>query len=361
MTKRSTTIDAARGIGIILVVFGHNWIVTHERGELFRLVFSFHVPLFFFLAGIFLRSTDRIAPFAAARAGALLKPYFAVLLAFGLYKLSEAALQGPIDSSRLNYFAGVLYGTGVSLDWTPMWFLPHLFLASVVCLVVLRQLKTYTDARWAVPCLALALLVTGIYTAGFFHQQAVDFNPPIGWGNLPGLPWSLDLVPVTMALMLVGYLLGQPVQTMKLRWLPVVLVLAVFAGLHWGFDEAMDFNLRIYGDPLISTVQAAAGIYLTLALAVGVQRLAPLGKVMAYVGSGSLFILIFHGYLQDRTFGALTRHGGDRYASGALSLAAGVVVPLLMWELTKRQKWLAWLLLPRRLERRRLAAPALQA
>jgi polysaccharide biosynthesis protein PslL len=346
MNQRNAMIDAARGIGIILVVFGHNWIVTHERGELFRVVFSFHVPLFFFLAGIFLRSSDRLAPFAAARADSLLKPYFVVLLAFGLYKLSAAALNGTVDGNELNYFAGVLYGTGVSLDWTPMWFLPHLFLASVACLVALRQTKAFACARWVVLFFAVALLLGGIYTSGFFQQQAANFVPPIGWGNLPGLPWSIDLVPVTMAFMLMGYLLGQPVQGMRLQWAPLTFALVVFVGLHWRFDEAMDFNLRIYGDPIISTLQAAAGIYLTLALAVGVQRLAPLGQLLAYVGSGSLFILIFHGYLQDRTFGALSRLGTHRYLNGALSLAAGVVVPLLMWELAKRQKLLGGLLLP---------------
>lgn len=26
------------------VVFGHNWIALHDSGELFRIVFSFHMP-----------------------------------------------------------------------------------------------------------------------------------------------------------------------------------------------------------------------------------------------------------------------------------------------------------------------------
>ncbi|MEO7862090.1 MAG: acyltransferase family protein [Nitrospirales bacterium] len=57
---RNKTVDIAKGLGILLVVFGHNWIVLHEKGELFRVIFSFHVPLFFFLSGIFFKETTSL-------------------------------------------------------------------------------------------------------------------------------------------------------------------------------------------------------------------------------------------------------------------------------------------------------------
>ena len=41
MNGRNTTIDVAKGIGIILVVAGHNWSVLHPKGEVFRIIFSF--------------------------------------------------------------------------------------------------------------------------------------------------------------------------------------------------------------------------------------------------------------------------------------------------------------------------------
>jgi polysaccharide biosynthesis protein PslL len=165
------------------------------------------------------------------------------------------------------------------------------------------------------------------------------------------------MVPITMAFMLVGYVLGKPSQALRFQsgWFAVAL--AVFSGLHYRFDEALDLNLRTYGDPLI-TLQAAAGIYLTLALAALAQRLAHLRQLLAYVGSGSLFILMFLGYLQGRAFGALARFSGNLYLNGALSLVAGVVLPLPLWELVKRQKLLASLLWPQMSNRALI--PALQ-
>lgn len=44
--KRIEWIDIARGIGIILVILGHIGI-----GKIGKFIYSFHIPLFFFLSG----------------------------------------------------------------------------------------------------------------------------------------------------------------------------------------------------------------------------------------------------------------------------------------------------------------------
>jgi fucose 4-O-acetylase-like acetyltransferase len=60
---RNNTIDIARGAGIILVVLGHNWIITHNHGELYRIIFSFHMPLFFFLSGVVFKNNSSFGSF----------------------------------------------------------------------------------------------------------------------------------------------------------------------------------------------------------------------------------------------------------------------------------------------------------
>ena len=53
--KRSNTIDCCKGFAIILVVFGHllqrQNPITPDHNLLFRIIYSFHMGLFFFLAG----------------------------------------------------------------------------------------------------------------------------------------------------------------------------------------------------------------------------------------------------------------------------------------------------------------------
>ena len=78
MNNRNITIDIAKGLGIVLVVLGHNWI-AQENTELFEIIFSFHMPLFFFLAGVFVGDSNNIIDFIIKKTDALLKPYFVVL------------------------------------------------------------------------------------------------------------------------------------------------------------------------------------------------------------------------------------------------------------------------------------------
>ncbi|MBC1212116.1 acyltransferase family protein [Listeria booriae] len=62
INERITWIDYAKGIGIILVVYGHVLRGVFEAGldipiKLFTyedsFIYSFHMPLFFFLSGLF--------------------------------------------------------------------------------------------------------------------------------------------------------------------------------------------------------------------------------------------------------------------------------------------------------------------
>lgn len=51
--QRNSQIDVARGIGILLVVFGHCFYSLSV--PLNKFVLSFHMPLFFFLSGLTVR------------------------------------------------------------------------------------------------------------------------------------------------------------------------------------------------------------------------------------------------------------------------------------------------------------------
>lgn len=318
-TARNPTLDIAKGLGIILVVLGHNWFIESTKGEWFRVIFSFHMPLFFFLSGVFLRRGDTVTSFVRSRAHSLLKPYFVMLLAIGAAKMAGWA-----------YFQGVLYASGRTLYWVPMWYLPHLFLCSLAVLLLIRRIDS-TRMLWAVGAASLAL--------GARALQPTD------------LPWSIDLLPITAAFVLAGYLCRDALASLRFHAPGFIAALAAFAALHYFFDLAMDLSIRRYGPLfmpfLIVTAQAALGIVLCLGLAGLLARVELLKKLLAYVGSGTLFILIFHIFFQWKTFNVLTPLIGQP-AAAACGLVAGVALPLVLWELVKRSRWLSALMLPRR-------------
>ena len=62
MQKRVQYIENAKGIGILLVVLGHNDMNAYHP-TLHRFIYAFHMPLFFFLSGIFfnpVRNADQV-------------------------------------------------------------------------------------------------------------------------------------------------------------------------------------------------------------------------------------------------------------------------------------------------------------
>jgi len=346
---RNATIDIARGIGIILVVLGHNWTVLQERGELFRVIYSFHLPLFFFLSGLFLKDGAGLGHFTRSRADALLKPYFAVLLLLGIGEMLAPHAVPVAGTTPLAYLSGVLYGTAPTIAWTPLWFLPHLFLASVLAIAVLRATRALPNRPawlWLIACM---LLAAGMVSIHWFWQ--IDTGKTLsfmGLDHLPGLPWSLDLLLVSTPFILFGFLLGKPVAAMRLHLLGFLASSFAFAALHSFGGETMDLNLRVYGSPLISTLQAALGIYLVLSISSLLQRYSVLRHPLAYIGSASLFILLFHYVLQGRAFLMLSHISDNEILVGAVSLVVGVLLPLPLFELVRRQRFLAVLLLPRR-------------
>ena len=108
MSKRIEYLDIAKGIGILLVVLGHN---DFEVISVFvqRLIYSFHMPLFFFLSGYFLNAAIPFFEFVKKRFNSLLKPYLFTIFLIYFTSVSfekmgfNTAIQRTIKS---------LYGSG---------------------------------------------------------------------------------------------------------------------------------------------------------------------------------------------------------------------------------------------------------
>jgi len=262
----------------------------------------------------------------------------------GVLKLLKAIVLGTTEPQIDDYLIGMLYGTGNTIIWAPLWFLPHLFITSIFSLMIS---KTVVTKAW-LALSAAALLLLGIYFIDAFWYPDIHNSDAVKVSGLPGLPWSIDLIPVTSSLVIFGYLLGDRVKLVTFNVAYFVLSLLIFSCLHYFYNETIDLNLRIYGNAIISTAQAISGIYIAISSASFLQKYSLFRTSLGYIGSGSLFILIFHGFFQDSSFAALSRLGSHPYFNGIASLAVAIAMPLLVWELVKRQKIAAKLLLTMR-------------
>src|SRR5436190_13636462 len=79
MSTRIEFLDAAKGIGILFVVLGHNHIKL-EYPLIYQVVYSFHMPFFFLLSGMFFKSDYGLVELIRRRFNSLLRPFIAYLL-----------------------------------------------------------------------------------------------------------------------------------------------------------------------------------------------------------------------------------------------------------------------------------------
>lgn len=354
--QRNSTIDIAKGLMILLVVFAHNPLLLQYESELQRVIFSFPLALFFLVTGFFLKADAPMPAFVRSRASSLLKPFFVVLLALAAMKAGKQVLLPPEGESPLGlkYFAGILYGTGPTIDWTPLWFLPSLFVTSVFSLVVLKLIGKRPRI---IVALAAALIAIGAAVVSHFWSGGLCTESAKAAAILPGLPWSLDLLPITASFMLIGYVLGPWARSFEFNALGFVLSLAAFIAMHVFFNETIDLNCRIYGNIFVSTIQAYAGSYLALSVSSLLGRIPVCRALLTYIGTGTIFILLFHVYIENTSIRVLSAYLANPYAIAALSFLAASLGPLVIMEIAKRSALLSAALLPRQPQRQRESRP----
>lgn len=145
--KRDASIDSLRGLAILLVVFGHSLQYTNtdfDNNVLFRIIYSFHMPLFMFISGyVSFFGQDKIVSGFKKRAALLLFPFFSwAIVTFFVNSITE---------DQLNWHHAGLFFTNLikSPDNNGLWFLWVIFLISGI-LVLLKRFKIKLEIGLAV-------------------------------------------------------------------------------------------------------------------------------------------------------------------------------------------------------------------
>lgn len=290
-------IDAIKALGIVLVVYGH---APGTALAAKTLIYSFHMPLFFFISGYLLRA-DRLAarPLATVRdlARSLLLPYlffFVLSLAWWL------ATRGI--GARAQKFAGLTvadavqgFFTGIWSDLfvnVTLWFLPCLF----VCQLVYGLARRHLPADALLVCATLLALLLLAFT--------------VPWPTR--LPWGLDIAWIAVVFFAAGHWLrvrsataeGQPeVRSLSpLAALLLALCWLLTVALQGGVDLA-NANFGRYPLLYLPSAMAAIGCAVFLGL-----HLPPL-RVATLLSQHSLGIFALHPLLFEFLSGVVKLSG----------------------------------------------------
>ncbi len=145
--KRERWIDTAKGIGIILVVFGHVerglWDSNILKNEYFKIIdsiiYTFHIPLFFFLSGyLFYNSIKKYSSkqLILNKLKVIAYPYIVWSLIQGTVQLFLSSFTNEPYSLKYLY----------SILWHPndqFWFLYALFLIFIVAIFLYKNCSNY--------------------------------------------------------------------------------------------------------------------------------------------------------------------------------------------------------------------------
>ena len=260
-----------KGLGIIFVVAGH------ASSPLTAWIFTFHMPLFFFVSG-FLRFSAPTIPwrtFLRRKATSILIPYvvfwfISVVVYANILSLVQTHQLYPFG---MNQIKGLLLSGHWLSDSSynfPLWYLQHFFIAVIAFELIIRYFNKP---------LKIAVFV-------FLMWVTLPFQ-----AFLPGRPaFHINVFPAALSFMLMGYGFHALLAKKNVPWLKhniVIGALLLIAGylistIHYG--NISRINSYLY---FIGALCTIIGLYIFSGKLTA-------SKILLYLGANTLFILGLH-------------------------------------------------------------------
>lgn len=277
-TKRLQYVDIARGIAMICIILGHL-----GNPAINRVVFTFHVPIFFFITGYFTSTKRSLPEFTKNKIRTLLVPYAISCLAIIILGTMLGAHYGDAASAFKGWLSASLYGAGGSytVPFTikgigAIWFLWATFWGSLFLRISLNFNKYSRVAA-----------IFGLFGLGYYTRSLFWF------------PLSIQAGACATLFMYMGYLLRQNKDA--LNSLPKE---AKIFGFGFAFVTWISFmkNFQSFwlvqcdiGRGMVDIFGCICACAMVILISrVIEEKLSFIGKPLAYFGKYSLLILCVH-------------------------------------------------------------------
>ena len=268
--KRITWIDMAKGYGIILVILGH------LKFDMFRdWIFTFHMPLFFFLSGYVFSTKYDFVTFLKRKCRSMILPYLCLGMPMVVFKIIyEKMLSIKEVEELLKKFI-------IQDRMWPIWFLTCLFCMNLLFYAAVKLLKT--DQKMAV--FSIATVVAGWY----YYKKGG-----------PDLPWNMDICLMVFPFFFAGYFYKEHHEKLDAflagkKKLGICFVIMESVQLVSGYiilqtsGHVLDLFHDCYGVLPLTYVAAFAGIMSTICVAKWTTI-----RPIRYIGEQSLLYFAWH-------------------------------------------------------------------
>lgn len=174
VNQKFKELDIAKGIAIMAVVLGHAFpdadfgIENQIANFIHSFVYGFHMPVFFFIAGLLSakHKDDQAYPYIKKRAKKLLIPYFALSLVGLVLK--------QVFASEANHAFSLSDSLMIPLGQSPMggmWYLWSLFVMSLIFILFVR----FIDDDWTVLLLGVCCHLIWMQKETYFMHNVMNF------------------------------------------------------------------------------------------------------------------------------------------------------------------------------------------
>lgn len=270
--KRIDWIDIAKGIAIICTIIGH---IAPFGGNVRNLIFSFHMPLFFILAGY----TIKQIPFEKF-GSAILKDFKRLVIPVFIIKAVQFVLEilfrhAEVKNCGKTILLSILWGNGCSYWKYPgigvVWFLLALFFAKFLFRLCLNLIEKYRFI--------------------FFLLLAFAFSV---FGKKLWLPQNFDLLFPAMLFMYSGYFFKNEIDEDS----KVIKIIGIFSFIFWTYTAwnkgiYIELATRSYPLSMVSILIALCGSLCIIQFSKSIESL-KISKSLVFVGKYSLDLLCIH-------------------------------------------------------------------
>jgi fucose 4-O-acetylase-like acetyltransferase len=338
-SNRYDWVDYAKGIAIFLVVYRHVFEGLKRSGlnsEDFMgleyaniMFFSFRMPLFFIVSGIFLTSSlvkRGLPAFLTQKAKTILYPYFL----WGIFQITfQILLSGYVNSDRtVEHYSYLLYSPR-RVD--QFWYLYALFNVTMIYAAtrVFFKLK---------PLMQVAIGTIMYFFSAYSEQQSWDL----------GFVHEILHYYIFFALgdLVTSYFRDQKNSEFIGAGRTLLLLLPLFIGAQLYFllvnlkHDPAAYRFIETWQPAIFLVIAIAGCAFMLSLSFFMQRKNAL-PWLKIIGAHSLYIYVSHVFVASGIRIVLTRFAGLEYLPVLLliGIVVSIILPILFFKFCQARGW----------------------
>jgi fucose 4-O-acetylase-like acetyltransferase len=298
-SKRIFWVDAAKAIGILLVIYGHiisTFISVGNKNafQSYKFIYSFHMPLFFFIAGFFFkrRYESRFTEIKVLFYKRILPVLLFGLMALPLWIIYRILIWGYVDIPI--YEEMILpYLRGQPLLNEITWFLVCLFMTEVIAIFVLPFANNNVKRVFVIFIfMTLGLLITANMKE-YEHIFGIQKNT-----------WYIHEALVTMAFYTMGFTIFNYIKQNELLspiWRYLILSVSfsitfLTFNLNTPYEEfAVIMKESWHGWSLYFLVSAISGIVFVILLSTFI----PENGVIKYIGQNTLILIGTTGIFQN--------------------------------------------------------------